>query len=154
MFLLRASSAETKPLLKPAREFIMVHRRECAPITWVPTPHDKFVGGNMLDYLRERLTVVLLWILYLPANLTGRAAFPDHWHIGRWQMPVWRAWRHVKSSHVLFLVARAALLPILTVPVRPASHILDVNTSIVTLSWEITGRVAIEATWVFQNRNN
>ncbi len=93
----------------------------------------------MLDDLRERLTVVLFWILYLPANLTGCAAFPDHWHIGRRQMPVWRAWRHVKSSDVLFLMARAAFLPILAVPIRPASHILDMNTAIVTLSWEITG---------------
>src|SRR2546423_4017119 len=107
----------------------------------------------MLDDLRDGLAVVLFWILDLPADLSGRAAFPDHRH-ARWrQMPVWCAGRHVQSGDVILLMTGGALLSKLSFTVRSPPDILNVYASIITLTWKVTSRMAIATTRMLENRN-
>ena len=108
----------------------------------------------MLDDLRDRLAVVLFWILDLPADLSGCAAFPDHRHVGRRQMPVWRAGRHVQSGDIMLLMTGGALLSKLAFTIRSAPDILNVYASIVTLARKVTSRMAIETTRMLENRND
>ena len=153
--LLRAGGAKAGPVLEPAREFVMAHRRRRATFTGIPTPHHELVGGNVLDDLRDGLAVVLFWIFYLPADLSGRAAFPDHRHVGRRrQMPVWRAGRHVQSGDIMLLMTGGALLSKLAFPIRSATDILNVYVSIVTLARKVTSRMTIETTRMLENRND
>src|SRR5437879_1046789 len=108
----------------------------------------------MLDDLRDCFTVVLFWILDLPTDLSGRAAFPDHRHT-RWrQMPVWCAGRHVQSGDIMLLMAGNALLSKLSFTVRSPPDILNVYAAIVTLARKITSRMAIKTTRMLENRND
>src|ERR1700687_317222 len=108
----------------------------------------------MLDDLRNRLAVVLFWILDLPADLSGRAAFPDHRHAGWGQMPVWCAGRHVQTGDVILLMTGAALLSKLAFTIRSPPDILNVYVCIITLTRKVTSRMAIETTRMFENGND
>ena len=108
----------------------------------------------MLDDLRDRFAVVLFWILDLPADLSGRAAFPDHRHAGWGQMPVWRAGRHVQSGDVILLMTGGALLSKPASTIRSPPDILNVYAAIVTLARKGTSRMAIETTRMLENGND
>src|SRR6266576_405785 len=108
----------------------------------------------MLDDLRDGLAVVLFWIFDLPADLSGRPAFPDHRH-ARWgQMPVWRSGGHVQSGDVVLLMTSVALLSKLAFPIRSATYILNVYVSIITLARKVASRMTIKTTRMLENRND
>ena len=44
-------------------------------------PTTPLVRGNVFDYLRHGLAVVLFRILQLLADLSRSFSFPDHWHV-------------------------------------------------------------------------
>lgn len=108
----------------------------------------------MLDDLRDSLAVVLFWILHLTADLSGRATFPNHRHVGRRQMPIWRTGRHVQSGNIVLLMTGSTLLSKLAFSIWSTLDVLNVYVSIVTLAWKVTRRMAIETTRVFENRND
>jgi hypothetical protein len=68
-------------------------------------------------------------------------------------MPVRRTWRHVQSGNVLFLMTGATFLAVLAVPVKPAFNILGVRVVVVALAWEVTRRMAVETTRMFEYGN-
>src|SRR6185436_13486634 len=152
--LLRTGSAEAGPILKPARKLIMGHRWQRASFAWIPAPHYQFIGGHMLDDLRYGLAVILFWILDLPADLSGRAAFPNHRHVRRRQMPIRRSRRHIQSIDIVILMTRGALLAKLPFTVRSAPNVLNVYASIIALPREVTRRVTIETSRMFEHRND
>ena len=121
--LLRAGGTVTRPVLKLSREFIVAQRRGSAPLTGIPTPQHKFVGSNVLDDLRNCLTVILFGILDLATDLSRRASFPNHRHGRGRQMPVGSAGRHVQSGNVLFLMTGSAFLAVLAFAIDPAAHV-------------------------------
>src|SRR5437764_11887971 len=132
----------------------MSQRRQGTPLARVPTPHYELVGGNVVDDLGNGFSVVLFWIFYLTTDLSGSLTFPDHRHIGRRQMPVGCARRHVQTGDILLLMTGLALLTILAFSVGSAAHVLSMNVAIVALTREIAIRMAVEATWMFQDGND
>ena len=132
----------------------MTERRDSSTFTGIPPPHHQFVGSDVLDNLRDALSVVLFGIFDLITNLPGSAALPNHRHRGGRQMPVWCSRRHVQPRNVLFLMACAALLTIFSIPVNSPLYVLDVNVSIVTLTREVASRMTIEATRMLEDGNH
>lgn len=108
----------------------------------------------MLDDLRHRFAIVLFWILNLPADLSGGAAFPNHRHVRRWQVPIRRSRRHVQTLDILVLMTSTALLSKLAFAIRSTPDVLNVYACVVTLPWEVAGRVAIETTRMFEHWND
>src|SRR5258708_30054136 len=68
-------------------------------------------------------------------------------------MPVRRSRRHVQSGNVLFLMTGAALLAVLTMPIKPASDVLSVDVIVIALTREVARRVAVETSWMFEHGN-
>jgi hypothetical protein len=69
-------------------------------------------------------------------------------------MPIGRAGRHVQTRDILFLMTGAALLTVLTKSVNAAPNVLCMNVIVVALSGEISGRMAVQAAWMFEHRND
>ena len=47
----------------------------------------------------------------------------------------------------------AALLAVLTMPIKSASDVLSVDVIVIALTREVSRRVAVETTWVFEHGN-
>jgi hypothetical protein len=80
--------------------------------------------------------------------------FPDHRHIGRWQMPFRRTRRHVQSLKIEVLVAGAASHSRNTVPVETTAHIHRVPVAVVSLAGKVAAGMTIHTTGMMQDRNH
>ena len=132
----------------------MTHSGQRAPFAGVPTPKNESIRGHVLDDLRDSLAIVAFWIFDLLANLSRSFSFPDHRCSGRRQLPVGGARGHVTTRHILLLMAASTLLPIQTLAIRSPSYILRVDMAVITLPWIVSGRMAVQTTWVFEHGND
>jgi hypothetical protein len=66
-------------------------------------------------------------------------------------MPIWGSRRHVLTSKVVVLMARAAFHWVRPVPIRTAANVHGMRMIVVTLPGKVSARVAIHAARVTQN---
>lgn len=130
----------------------MAHGYRIPPFAGSPSPEHEFVRGHVLDDLGNRAVAVLFRIFNYVADLAIRFALPDHRRGGGRQTPAGRAGRRVETSDVVILMADAAFLRGHAQTSCAAADVHGVPVAVVALPGKISSGVAVQAAWMFQDR--
>jgi hypothetical protein len=99
----------------------------------------------VLNYLLDAAMSVLPRILEQFAKVAVGQPFPNHWRLGRGQVPIQRSRRHVDPRQVMVLVTTTALNRIPSLPVGSAPDLHRMLMAVVSLARKISARVTIHA---------
>jgi hypothetical protein len=108
----------------------------------------------MRDNLMNRSVPVPTGVLQQLTKLPVRQAFPDHRHVGRWQMPVGRSRRRMQSSRIVFLMTSAAYDRIRSASIGSAPDLQGMRMAVVSLPGKVSAGMAVHAARVMQYRND
>jgi len=113
---------------------------------------DQTVVRNVLDDLFERFASVLFRVFQLACQLRGGFALKDHSHIRGRETPLGMTGRHAFARKVRVLVTTFALERIEAFAVGAALHVLEMEVTVFALQRDVSGRMAIHAARMHENR--